>query len=328
MYCAACHGRPLHQLNPVASFECPSHSISDSHYHLLPFADKIDCGACNITVKPQFKRYGDACWCRQALPDRSVHSDNEIGSMCSNHSDKRTMSSCVPVESDGILYRNMYCAACHGRPLYQLHPVALNVSHKDKYDAHLLPFANNVNCRICRVTLKPMFSHLERYGDACWCQQGLPDRSCNNELYEEECGAYSNVTYDRLRRPYNNGACQACDNDGKANVAQSDHCGCFVALSPTGGFAKLFDFTGISLTPAHVCKAYHKKGQSSNPCLEKRCQVGFQVHGDTCISRMTARVCYPPGQNRYNSDFLIANLFRSAIIIHHNAISSKDNLFF
>ena len=259
---------------------------------------------------------------------QTVHSDNEIGSMCSNHSDKRTMSSCVPVESDGILYRNIYCAACHGRPLHQVHTVASfecpSHSISDSH-YHLLPFADKIDCGTCNITVKPQF---KRYGDACWCRQALPDRSCVIPLHEDECNAYTEVVYDRRRRPYNNKACKSCDSDGKANVARPHHCPCGPrSREPIHTYVKLFDFTTESFQPAHTCTDYHTEGQSDNPCLAKHCQAGFQLHDDKCMSILTAQLCYPPGQNRYNSDFLIANLFRAAIIIHYKADSVTERLF-
>ena len=45
------------------------------------------------------------------------------------------------------------------------------------------------------------------------------------------------------------------------------------------------------------------------------------------MSLTTAHVCYPPGQNRYNPDYLIANLFRAAIIIHYKADSVTEHMF-
>ena len=173
---------------------------------------------------------------------KTVHCDSDIRLMCSTHSRKRTISSCVPVESDGVLYRNMYCAACHGRPLHQLHPVAsyglegpLPDIPKSAY--HLLPFAANIVCRKCNLIVKPM---VKRYGDACWCRQALPDRSCDNPLYKDECNAYTRVIYDSFRRPYNNRACKSCDDDGEANVFRPNHCHRPISQirAPPGGLSR------------------------------------------------------------------------------------------
>ena len=260
----------------------------------------------------------------------NFHNDSLIQSMCSNPSGKGTMSSCVPVESDGVLYRNIYCAACHGLVLHQLHRVASYgfqcSMNMQKSELHLLPFAKNIPCLQCIIKIRPRFIYIKRYGDACWCRQALPDRSCKISLYKEECNAYSRVTLDRLRRPYNNEACKSCDNDGKANVPKPRHCKCLKPTRPDGVIG-LFDFTGISSSHVYVCTKYYKKGQSDNPCLLKHCQHGFQVHDDICISKITAHNCYPPKQNRHNSDYLISNLFRAALVIHYKASSVNESLF-
>ena len=117
----------------------------------------------------------------------------------------------------------------------------------------------------------------------------------------------------------------ACDNDGKADVSRTDHC----KINPIPRNPKfrvnVFDFTGISLLPVNVCKECYSKGQSANPCLIKR-QAGFEIHEDICMSMIASRSCYPPKQNRHNLDFLIANLFRSAIVIHYKATGLKEPL--
>ena len=183
-----------------------------------------------------------------------------IESMCTDPPGKSTISSCVPVESDRVLYRNMYCAACYGLPLHQLHPVASyellwSRDSFPKTDVHLLPLSNRIDCNYCKLTGKPTFNYIERFGDACWCHQPLPDRSCNDKLYEEDCNAYSSVVYDKFRQPYDNEACKACDSDGRAIVSRPGYCeGLCGDTSDTNEepLVKLFDFTGISLPPVYI----------------------------------------------------------------------------
>ena len=258
-----------------------------------------------------------------------VQNMNTIESMCSDPQGKRTISTCMPVVSGGILYRNMYCAACHGLALHQLQPIApyrLRCSTKSLYhdDPRLMPFVNNFDCDECRFKRPPMLKNIERYEDACWCDQALPGRSCKNPLFEEECNAYSKVVYDGLGQPYNNQACMTCDSDGQANVSRANPSKCFIKPRTLLFKVNFFDFTGINLLP--VCKEYYNKGPSGNPCLVKRCQTGFEIHDDICMSMITTRVCYPRKQNRHNPDFSIANLFRSAIVIHYKATDLKQPL--
>ena len=294
---------------------------------------------------PVFRHFGQYSSCiRSILSGRIAHKmvntcpssfndSSEIKSMCTYSRDKSTMSSCMPVESDGVLYRNMYCAACHGRPLHQLYPVPSSgfwcISEvMEEYDSNLLPFVSNIDCNSCKLTVHTGFNYLNRYGDACWCHQALPDRSCDDPFHEKWCNAYSKVVYDKYRQPYNNKACKTCDNDGAANVSRPDHCSCtYYEGIGTFGFEKLLDFTDMSLPSVHDCSEYYKRGKSGNLCLNKHCQNGFEVHDDICMSMATVEICYPPKQNRHNSAFLIANLFQPALIIHYEAANPNESLF-
>ena len=154
----------------------------------------------------------------------------------------------------------------------------------------------------------------------------VPDRSCTNRLYEKECNAYSKVIYDNLHHPYNNAACEACGDDDKAGDGIHR---CVLRFSTfSNQFVKLFDFKGISLMrPTHACEAFPNKAQSGDHCSVERCQAGFQAHDDMCMSRATAHVCFRHEQNRHNSDFLIANLFQSTIIIHYKSATKRESLF-
>ena len=218
----------------------------------------------------------------------------------------------------------MYCASCHGLPLHQLYPVAsygfrCHSLEIGKSEFPLLAFAKNINCDYCKLKLKLVFTYIKRYRDACWSHQALPDCSCVKSLYEEECTAYSRMTLNQRSRPYNNEACKTCDNNGKADASKPHHCKCLKAVI-NRKLIGLFDFRGITLSSVHIRKEYYRHGQSGNPCLVKHCQVGFQAHDDRCISDMTADMCYPPQQNRHSSDFLIANRFRPALVIHYKYI--------
>ena len=127
-----------------------------------------------------------------------VKNMNWIESMCGKPWGKRTISTCMPVVSGGILYRNMYCAACHGLALHQLQPIASYglkcvKGSKHKYNSRLVPFVNNFDCKECRVMMPPLLRNIKRYEDACWCHQTLPDRFCTNSSFEEKCSAYSKV---------------------------------------------------------------------------------------------------------------------------------------
>ena len=86
-----------------------------------------------------------------------------IESMCSEQTGTSTMSGCIPVKHNGVMYRNKYCAACHGIPLHQLHHVALyslecDLPNIHRSDVHLQPFLTDIDCMKCRFTATPNFS--------------------------------------------------------------------------------------------------------------------------------------------------------------------------
>ena len=255
----------------------------------------------------------------------SPQTDHIINSELCGSNEERTISSYVPVESNGVLYSNMYCAACHGQRFHQLRPVAhhqfacksVDPSHAE---SQWLTFDNNFLCVNYELKILPGLDGLMRYLGQCQCLE--PDRACTNEMYEEECNAYSYVVYDADNDPYNNEACRECDDDGNADIEYIHECdpssGGFDRFSNADGVIELFDFTGISVRPEReVCMDFYDKGKSGNPCLVMHCQDGFEVHESRCLSVATTKACYPPHQNRHNQDYQIANLFQSAMVLHY-----------
>ena len=252
-------------------------------------------------------------------PD-GLHKDNGMHLMCTGLSDRKTLSSYIPVLSDGVLFLNMYCAACHGLPLHQLTPVAYRgIECDSNKNLKLLPFENQPQCKFFLLDIKPAFNYLERYRDTCECKQVLPLRVCSDPIYEMECSAYSNIVFDAYNQSYNNKACLACNKDGTNHTQSQSNCKLGCRGVP---LIKLFDFTGISVPRDHVCEDYYNRGQSGNPCLIKRCQDDFEVHNNKCLSSAAAQACYPTRQNRFKTNFQIANLFRSTVILYYKPLLS------
>ena len=261
-----------------------------------------------------------------SCPNSSYSYVNDVTqAMCNGDRDERVISTYIPVENNGVLYFNIYCAACHGLTLHQLRYVtnyrlgchALDWNRKDVY---LMPFMTNIKCKGYALDIKRTFN-LERYRYSCSCSQWLPDRSCTDESYHEECNSYSNVAFDGNSQPFNNEACKECDDDGRAEPYLPPFCGSSSgesSYSPSYMVVNFFDFTGISVSSEQeVCANFYDKGDSGNRCLVGRCQDGFEVQGNICISHATARACYRPNQNRHHPEFRIANLFRPAMVLHY-----------
>ena len=131
-----------------------------------------------------------------------------------------TLSSYVPVESQGVLFASIFCTACHGVPFHWLQPLAYHgfackTRDLNKVYKYLLPLVRNIDCSEYIVKIKPPFNNLRRYADVCTCSEYFPYRRCEEELYQKECHAYSNVVLDNVSgRPCHNEACrQRDDND-------------------------------------------------------------------------------------------------------------------
>ena len=271
-----------------------------------------------------------------SCPDQpQSHVNNATKAMCGSDPDKRALSTYMPVENNGVLYFNMFCAACHGLTRHQMRHVTnyrLGCYAPDwnGKDVNLLPFMTNIMCKGYALNIKSAFNNLERYQDTCSCLYRLPDRSCTDEAYHEECNAYSNIVYDSKSQPFNNEACEACSVDGRAKTYLPLMCeepldG--IPYSSSDQVFDFFDFTGISASSEQkVCANFYDEGDSENPCLVMRCQEGFEVHENRCISHVTAGACYPFNQNRYRPEFHIANLFRSAMILHYEFTPSNPIL--
>ena len=238
----------------------------------------------------------------------------------------RTISSYIPVESNGVLYSNMYCAACHGQRFHQLRPVAYHgfaCEIQGSTESQWLPFDKKLMCINYSLRILPGFDGLERYLNSCGCFQ--PDRACKDKPFVEECNAYSYVVYDADNNPYNNEACKQCDDDGNAETLHLDDCDPLGSRFNQAGVLKLFDFTGTSMAPEReICVDFYNKGKSGNPCLVMHCQDGFEIHENRCMSLTTTQACYPPQQNRHHWDYQVADLFQSAMVLHYRYIVPEN----
>ena len=71
-----------------------------------------------------------------------------------------------------------------------------------------------------------------------------------------------------------------------------------------------FYFTGPKTSP--VLNSEYQYSTS----LVAKCQPGFEIHDNT------AQACYPPKENRHHTDYHVANLFQTTLIVHfqHNVL--------
>ena len=256
----------------------------------------------------------------------TYETDIVMKGMCEKTYRKQMMSDCIPVEWNGVVFRNMYCAACHGLTVHQVSPVSRRMlvvpPHNNNGDISWLPFDGYTGHFACNLDVKKALNGMKRYKNTCSCVTPLPIRSCRDGRFREECNAYSFVVFDdSSNKTYNNEACRSCDPEGKTNTPLP------VTQCPTRDAypaTRVFDFTRIKLLSKNICEDFFEQGQSGDLCLMKHCQAGFEVHDNICMSVDTARACYPSRQNRHLPDYQIANLFRSALIIYYHCATPND----
>ena len=220
--------------------------------------------------------------------------DIKLNNMCGKAGVTKTISSYVPVESNGVLFQNMYCAACHGLQFDQINQVidytveCSNVKD-EKVNLRWLPFFYACKIHFTAVSMKPHFAAgWHRYQDVCKCPPP-PYRKCSPHIFTDECIAYRNTSH----IPYRNKVCRDCL--------------CRRSARGSSGPKAFFDFTG---------KQPINKNMSDKTSVDKKCQPGFQIHDDICMSQATSQACYSPKENRHLTDYHVVNLFKSALIIY------------
>ena len=205
-----------------------------------------------------------------------------------------TTSAYVPVESNGVLFQNMYCAACHGLPFHQInrvidYNVECNNVDGNQVNHQWLPVFGACEIKFKAVSMTPSFKAIwHRYQEVC--PHPLPDVSCS---FKDKCIAYLNSSH----IPYHMKACRDCLF--------------FSSVWRERRPINFFDFTGNELTIKNKLD------------MAKTCQDGFEIHNDICMSQATSQACYPHKENRHLADYRVANLFKSALIIHFHWPKSK-----
>ena len=232
--------------------------------------------------------------------------DTDNALKCRYGQRKTTISYHMPVENNGVLFLNMFCAACHGLPLHQLKLVAdYNFECDTTIRDTKFPWKSFFNIFHCTrtVTVKPSFQvSRHRYQDVChlchhWWQL-LSEQLCSTDYCKNKCSAYSNASsYSIHQRHFNIGACSKWLCDGNQR-------------SPFKPVPTFFDFTGPKTPPLTIRDYQHSTS------LVAKCQPGFEIHDNTCMSLATAQACYPPHENRHHTDYRVANLFGTTLIVH------------
>ena len=124
--------------------------------------------------------------------------NGDLAELCRGDLGKRTFSWYIPVMARGILFNNVYCAACHGIRLQEVDIVTstydIKCGEPDSSSAHFAPFQQMFDCKTPMLIVDSKYHDLERFKSVCACDQVYSIYSeCNHPTFKEECHAYAAV---------------------------------------------------------------------------------------------------------------------------------------
>ena len=174
--------------------------------------------------------------------------------LCNKAHSLKSVSAHTPVHWKGLLYRNIFCAACHGAPLAEVGWMQAELLCRDTGGSYK---GQKEKCSLIRLAVDDSPVDMTRLVDHCWiqeCNADIPGAVCSDEdSHAEECRAYRaifHVDSTSSSVTYQNEACQRCDSD----PANTGPLKCFqralvCMLSPIGKvyhaqWMNFFDFTG------------------------------------------------------------------------------------
>ena len=105
----------------------------------------------------------------------------------------------IPVIARGVLFRNVYCAACHGIRLQEV-TIVMSVRNItcNQYDpgTEFVPFQHFFQCTCPALDIANKFQALPRFQTPCLCNDSYAIYSeCDDVKFKEECNAYSAVIH-------------------------------------------------------------------------------------------------------------------------------------
>ena len=242
-------------------------------------------------------------------PQNSIHS-----ARCG--AKRGTPSNFMPVVANGIPFRNLYCAACHGMLMKDVHIISKNPglscdAPKDlpvPWDIFNHRLSCSYNPNDASSAYVAMMGRIALY---CHDKTFHPIETCDDGEYKEECRAY------RAIPPQNNmmknEACLTCmiKKNKTIKVISAEIC---LISTPFKHYINIFKFIESPSSMNH-CPQLHATGHPGDMCLMRKCQPGFRLHDNQCISRNLSTICFETHENIYDAGYNIADLFRPALLV-------------
>ena len=126
--------------------------------------------------------------------------NGELTELCEGNDGSKMFSWYIPVIARGILFSNVYCAACHGIRLQEVQIATTRYGIRCKYvtdvKAQLLPFLYNFECRNHKWRIADKYKAL---GRTCECFDSRENMfvysECDDAKLKDECHAYAAVIH-------------------------------------------------------------------------------------------------------------------------------------
>ena len=251
-------------------------------------------------------------------------------------SPKGTMSSFIPVVAKAIPFYNIYCAACHGMLMKDVHYIRKTQGLQCENNS-ILPtpwsyFNHRLQCQFVKFDIDSKHEMpLKRLMEDCRKNPSCPVDDCVDEKYQEECDAYRAIQQhiDTAK----NEACLSCLIESNKTITRKARGQwCFNRYTPITEpiYINLFQFIEFPRKSLH-CPKLHSTGHPGTICLMRKCQLGFRLHENECMSTNNSMACFERHENIYSARYNIANFFRPALLVifktggNHQPMEYVDN---
>ena len=126
--------------------------------------------------------------------------NDELTELCEGNNGSTMFSWYISVTARGILFNNVYCAACHGIRLQEVDILTTTHDIKCKSSlyvkAQLVPFEQNFRCS---GHIRQIANTYKGLGRTCVCGQGHKKMyaysECDDATFKDECHAYAAVIH-------------------------------------------------------------------------------------------------------------------------------------
>ena len=276
-----------------------------------------------LAMQVSFRRFFDHATCDRSFlyagcglrvvnqcPPNSIHN-----ARCG--ANRGTLSNFMPVVAKGVPFHSVYCAACHGILMKDVHIISNNPglscdAPKDLLSVPWDIFNHRLSCSWNPNEVSSAYMTMkDRILEYCHFNTFHPIESCDDDEYKEECHAYKAIPLQN--DVVKNEACLRCMIKNNVTIKTIPRKVCHIKTH-FKHYKHLFKFIKSPSSTIH-CPQLHATGHPGNMCLMRKCQPGFRLHDNQCISRNYSTTCFETHENIYNAEYNIADLFRPALLV-------------